>query len=163
VAPRKASELPAEQFVTPSLEIERVFDAPRMLVYQMWSQPDHLSKWSAPKGYTIPGARTDFREGGRWYARMRGADGADYRVQGRYIEIVDGKRIVLTHAWLDNSGAPGQETLITIELDDAGGKTKMKFLQEGFDSVESRDGMAVGWNECFDQLAQHLSRTAGPA
>lgn len=163
MAQRKVSEQHTEQFATPALAIERTFDAPRSLVYQMWSKPDHLSKWSAPKGFTIPAARTDFREGGRWYARMLATDGADYRVQGKYIEIVEGKRIVLTHAWLDGSGAPGRETLITIDLEDTGRQTKMSFLQEGFESVESRNGMAVGWNECFDQLEQQLLHTAGPS
>lgn len=163
MAQRKVSEQHAEQITAPALEIVRVFDAPRMLVYQMWSTPDHLSKWSAPKGYTIPAARTDFREGGSWYARMLAAHGADHRVQGRYIEIVEGSRIVLTHAWLNESGKPGHETLITVVLDDVGDKTKMTFLQEGFDSIGSRDGMAAGWNECFDQLAQHLAHMAGPS
>lgn len=163
MAQRRVSERHAEQITAPSLEIVRVFDAPRMLVYQMWSTPDHLSKWSAPKGYTIPAARTDFREGGSWYARMFAADGTDHRVQGRYVEIVEGKRIVLTHAWLGESGKPGHETLITIAFEDVGKKTKMTFLQEGFDSIESRDGLAVGWNECFDQLGQHLAHMAGPS
>lgn len=163
MAQTRASEQGAEHTTAPAIAIERVFDAPRMLVYQMWSTPDHLSKWSAPKGFTIPAARTDFREGGSWHARMRAADGGDHRVQGRYIEIVAGKRIVLTHTWLGESGAPGRETRITVAFDDVGKKTKMTFLQEGFDSIASRDGMAAGWRECFDQLGEHLAHMAGPS
>lgn len=145
------------------LEIVRTFNAPRMLVYQMWSTPDHLRKWSAPKGYTIPAARTDFREGGDWHARMLSTEGEDHRVQGSYREIVEGERIVLTHAWLDTAGKPENETLITVQFEDDGSKTKMTFVQDGFDTQEARDGLAVGWNECFDLLGAHLAHFAGPA
>jgi uncharacterized protein YndB with AHSA1/START domain len=162
VAQAKVGKLSAAQHEAPSLDIVRVFDAPKMLVYQMWSTPDHLRKWSAPKDYAIPAARTDFREGGSWYARMHTADGHDYRVQGTYREIIEGRRIVLTHAWLDRDGRPETETLITVTFEQQGTKTKMSFLQEGFDSVEARDGMAVGWNECFDLLGAHLAHFAGP-
>lgn len=163
MAQGKRSEALAAQDVAHTLEIVRIFDAPRMLVYQMWSTPDHLRKWSAPKAYTIPAARTDFREGGSWYARMHSADGKDYRVQGTYREIVEGRRIVLTHTWLDENGKPEPETLITVTLDDQGPKTRMTFLQQGFESAEARDGLAVGWNECFDLLGAHLAHFAGPA
>ena len=87
----------------------------------------------------------------------------DFRVQGRYVEIVEGSRIVLTHAWLDEKGKPGHETLITIVLEDEGKNTKMTFRQEGFDSIASRDGMAGGWKECFDQLGEQLAHIAGPS
>lgn len=159
----KASDQRDEQQSALSVEIERVYNAPRMLVYRMWSTPDHLAKWSAPRGYAIPAARTDFREGGSWYARMLSLGGADFRVQGRYVEIVEGSRIVLTHAWLDEKGKPGHETLITIVLEDEGKNTKMTFRQEGFDSIASRDGMAGGWKECFDQLGEQLAHIAGPS
>ena len=162
MAQTRVSEQHTEQMTTPAIKIVRVFDAPRMLVYQMWSTPNHLAKWSAPRGYAIPAARTDFREGGSWYARMLALDGADHRLQGQYIEIVEGSRIVLTHSWLDEKGKPGHETLISVSFEDDGKKTKMTFLQEGFDSIASRDGMAAGWRECFDQLGEQLGHIVGP-
>jgi uncharacterized protein YndB with AHSA1/START domain len=163
VVQRNTSEARTGRNSIEPLEIIRTFDAPRTLVYQMWAIPDHLRKWSAPKGYTIPAARTDFREGGDWYARMYSSDGEDHRVQGTYREIVDGRRIVLTHAWLDAAGRPETETLITVQFDDEGSKTKMTFVQDGFDTEEARNGIAIGWNECFDQLGAHLAHFAGPA
>ncbi len=99
----KASEANIGRAAAMTLEIVRIFDAPRALVYAMWSTPAHLGKWSAPKGFTIPEARTDFREGGSWYAHMRSPDGEDHRVQGKYLEIVENARIVMTHAWLDGA------------------------------------------------------------
>jgi len=76
------------------LEIVRIFDASRVRVFEMWSTPAHLQMWSAPNGFTIPDARMDFREGGSWYAHMRSPGGEDHRVHGKYLEIVDGARIV---------------------------------------------------------------------
>ncbi len=162
MAQRKANETHVEHVKPLRLEIVRIFDAPRMLVYQMWSTPGSSQQMVGPERLSrSPRARTDFREGGSWYARMRSADGADHRVQGTYLEIVEGKRIVMTHAWLDETGKPGHETLVTVIFEDHGTKTKMTFLQEGFASRESRDGHAGGWNECFDLLRDHLATIAG--
>lgn len=143
----------------PVLEIVRIFDAPRQLVYAAWAKPEHLIKWSAPAGFTIPDARTDFREGGTYYARMRSPEGEDHRVQGKYLEVVDGRRIVMTHGWLADEGNAGPETIVTVTFEDFGKQTKMIFVQEGFDSSASRDGHASGWNSCFDLLAAYLAET----
>jgi uncharacterized protein YndB with AHSA1/START domain len=153
----KASEASIGRATAMRLEIVRIFDAPRALVYEMWATPEHLGTWSAPKGFTIPEARTDFRQGGGWYAHMRSHDGADHRVQGKYLEIVEGARIVMTHAWIDGACNPGPETLVTVTFEDHGKKTKMTFLQEGFTSAAARDGHADGWNQCFDLLDTHLA------
>ena len=104
MAQSKASKAKAGGVSAKRLEIVRIFDASRARVFEMWSTPAHLQMWSAPKGFTIPEARMDFREGGSWYAHMRSPDGEDHRVQGKYLEIVDGARIVMTHAWLDERG-----------------------------------------------------------
>jgi uncharacterized protein YndB with AHSA1/START domain len=153
----KASEANIGRAAAMTLEIVRIFNAPRALVYAMWSTPAHLGKWSAPKGFTIPEARTDFRQGGSWYAHMRSPDGEDHRVQGKYLEIAENARIVMTHAWLDGACNPGPETVVTVTFEDHGKKTKMTFLQEGFTSAASRDGHEGGWNQCFDLLDAHLA------
>jgi uncharacterized protein YndB with AHSA1/START domain len=146
------------------LEIVRIFDASAARLFAMWSTPAHLQMWSAPKGFTIPDARMDFREGGTWYAHMRSPAGEDHRVEGKYIEIVDGARIVMTHAWLDEHGKPGPETLVTVTFAPHGHgtypKTRMTFLQEGFASIAARDGHESGWNSCFDRLESYLASIA---
>lgn len=106
----------------------------------------------------------DFREGGSWYVHMRSPDGEDHRVEGKYLEIVDGVRIVMTHAWVDEHGHAGPGTVMTVTFQDHGHetypKTKMTFLQEGFTSKASREGHAGGWNQCFDLLEAYLSSVA---
>ena len=158
MAAGKASEAKAAAAQPLKIEIVRIFDAPRDLVYQMWAKAEHLGRWSAPKGFTIPDAASDFREGGSHFVHMKSPNGSDHLEKGKYVEIVPGKRIVMTHAWLDEAGNPGPETVVTVTLEDHGSKTKMTFVQEGFDTVGARDGHAEGWNECFDLLASALTK-----
>ncbi len=140
------------------LVITRVFDAPRDLVWKAWTEPERIKQWSAPKGFTIPVAEGELRPGGAWKSCMRKPDGTDLWLAGVYREIDEPKRLVFTHAWLDENGKPGPETLVTVTLVERAGKTEMEFRQSGFDSIESRDGHAGGWNECFDRLEEFLSK-----
>ena len=140
------------------LVITRVFDAPRDLVWKAWTEPERLKQWSAPNGFTIPVAEGELRPGGEWKSCMRKPDGTDLWLGGVYQEIDAPKRLVFTHAWLDQTGKPGPETLVTVTLTERAGKTEMSFRQSGFDSLESRDGHAGGWNECFDRLEELLAK-----
>jgi uncharacterized protein YndB with AHSA1/START domain len=140
-----------------TLVITRVFDAPVSLVWQAWTQSEHISKWSAPRGFTIPHSEGDLRPGGQWRCCMRAPDGKELWLGGIYREIVPSQRIVMTHAWDDESGRPGPETIVTVQFWDLGSKTKVVLEQTGFDSIQSRDGHAGGWGECFDLLAEHLA------
>jgi len=136
------------------LVINRVFDAPRDLVWKAWTDPEMMKEWSAPRGFTLPISEGDLRPGGAWRAQMRKDDGTELGLGGVYREIAAPERLVFTHVWMDENGKPGPETLVTVTFTDRGGKTEMNFRQSGFDSVESRDGHSEGWNECFDKLAE---------
>jgi uncharacterized protein YndB with AHSA1/START domain len=142
------------------LVINRVFDAPRDLVWKAWTDPEMMKEWSAPRGFTLPISEGDLRPGGEWRAQMRKGDGTTLDLGGVYREIAAPHRLVFTHAWMDENGNPGPETLVTVTFADRGGKTEMNFRQSGFDSVESREGHSGGWNECFDQLAELLAQPA---
>lgn len=139
-----------------TLVIERVFDAAVSLVWQAWTQQEHLEKWSAPRGYTITHSQGDLRPGGTWRCRMRAPDGQELWLGGIYREIVANKLLIMTHAWEEGS-RPGHETLVTVRFADLGGKTRVTLEQVGFASVESRDGHRGGWSECLDILAEHLA------
>jgi uncharacterized protein YndB with AHSA1/START domain len=137
------------------LVITRVFSAPRQLVWKAWTED--MDKWSAPRGFTIPNSEGDLRPGGKWRACMRKPDGTDLCLGGVYLEIVPPERLVFTHAWDDPNGNPGPETVVTVTLVERGRKTEMNFRQTGFDSVESRNGHADGWSQCFDRLEELLA------
>jgi uncharacterized protein YndB with AHSA1/START domain len=63
---------------------------------------------------------------------------------------------VFTHAWLDASGKPTQETLVTVTFVARGGKTELTLRQWGFKSIGARDGHKMGWTSAFDVLADYL-------
>ncbi len=137
------------------LVITRTFDAPRELVWKAWTED--MDQWSAPRGFTIPVSEGDLRPGGKWHAVMVSPEGRELPLRGVYREIVPPERLVFTHAWDDETGKPGPETMVTVVLTERGGKTEMNFRQTGFDSVESRNGHVEGWNECFVKLEELLA------
>lgn len=138
--------------------ITRVFDAPPRLVFEAWTKPEHLSRWSGPRGFTIPFAEMDFRPGGTYRTCLRSPDGKDHWVQGVYREIAEPERLVFTHAWEDANGKPKQETLVTVTFAKQDGKTKLTFHQAIFESVEGRDSHRSGWSESLDRLEEYLAK-----
>jgi len=138
------------------LNIRRTFNAPRELVFRAWTEPQLLAQWSCPRGYTFSENRGELRVGGTFSARMRSPEGTEHRLRGVYREIVPPERLVFTHCWVDEQGAPGPETLVTVTLAEHGGRTEMSFHQALFVSVEARDRHEQGWTNCFERLAELL-------
>lgn len=154
----KGNSVPTEPQL--ALVITRVFDAPRSLLFKMWIEGEHLAHWSAPRGFTIPYSEADVRPGGAWRCCMRSPEGVEYWVGGVYREIVEPERLVFTHAFDEEEGKPGPETLVTVTFGADRGKTRLTFRQTGFGSVPSRDGHREGWSQCFDRLAEYLKEIA---
>jgi uncharacterized protein YndB with AHSA1/START domain len=94
---------------------------------------------------------------------MRSPEGTGHHLRGVYREIVPPERLVFTHCWVDEQGAPGPETLVTVTLVDRDGRTEMLFHQALFVSIEARDGHEQGWTSCFERLAELLTTTHGAA
>lgn len=138
------------------LTIRRTFNAPRGLVFKAWTEPQHLARWSCPRGFTSTENKGELRVGGAFSARMRSPAGTEHRLRGVYREIVPPERLVFTHSWLDESGTPGPETLVTVTLTERNGRTEMTFHQGIFASVAARDGHEQGWSSCFERLAELL-------
>ena len=138
------------------LIVTRIFDAPRDLVFKIWTEPSHIKHWWGPRGYTTLSCEIDLRPGGAWRVESRHTDGSRTAEQGLFREIVEPERLVFTHVWEGEKGKPGAETLVTATFTEHEGKTKLTFHQAVFTSVEIRDGHAEGWNQSFDMLAEYL-------
>jgi uncharacterized protein YndB with AHSA1/START domain len=138
------------------LVITRVFDAPRSLVFETWTKPEHMMRWWGPKGYTLPFCTMDFRAGGVYRFCMRSPEGRDYWVRGVYREIVEPERIVWTGG-IEEEGKPGPETLMTVTFAEHQGKTRLTVHQTfSFESDHTR-GADQGWTESLVRLAEYLS------
>jgi uncharacterized protein YndB with AHSA1/START domain len=129
--------------------LTRVFEAPRELVWKLWTDPEHIRKWWGPKGFTLPGCDMDFRPGGAYRFVMRGPDGQDNPFHGVYREIVRNERFVFT-AVLDN--LRGHELLTTVTFADEGGKTKVT-VRQTTPQGEAGRGQNQGWSETLERLA----------
>lgn len=90
---------PAPKPTGKKLTINRIFAAPRALVYASWTQPRHMKKWGTPEGFTMPVSTGSLRVGGKWRACMATPQGERLWLGGVYREIIQGKKLVFTHSW----------------------------------------------------------------
>lgn len=143
--------------------MERIFDAPRELVFKAFSECKHLTHWWGPKGWTLPVCQMDFRPGGIWFYCMRGPAGEDACGKATYREIVEPERIVYTDAFADTAGNVLEgmpEIVVTLIFAEHGGKTKLT-NQALFASVTDKEttlamGMVEGLTETLDRLETYL-------
>ena len=144
------------------LELTRVLDAPRELVWEAWTRPEHLVKWFAPDGFVCHCA-VDFRVGGAVSIRLVGM-GMDHTVTGVYEEIVVPERIVFTQEFAD---IPGQPMRLTLTLVDRGAKTELQVQQvyPAFAKLTAAQqaliapriaGAPIGWGQTLDHLAEFV-------
>jgi uncharacterized protein YndB with AHSA1/START domain len=140
------------------LIITRVFDAPRSLIFKLWTDLEPAKHWMGPRGFTATHVEGDGRPGGRWRLCLRRDDTGEELWQGGvYREFVEPERQVFTFAWEDEQGQRAHETLITITFTEHAGKTTMIFRQGVFDSVAQRDGHQGGWTSTFDRLEEYVN------
>jgi uncharacterized protein YndB with AHSA1/START domain len=153
----------ATRFENGDLVINRTFNAPRELVWRAWTDPNMFSQWWGPKAYSAPVVKIDFREGGKWLAVMRDADGNDIWSGGTYKKIVPVEHITTTDHFADAEGnivssevygmrGVPMEMLITVDLEDVNGKTRMTLRHQGLPAGEHLEGASIGWNESLDKM-----------
>ena len=143
-----------------TLVIKRTFDAPRELVWKAWAEVEHAKQWWGPHGFTAPVVELGTRPGDKWRAKMVSPDGKAYWQHGTLREIVPPERLSFTVVWDER---PDEQMLVTVTFAERGRKTEMVFRQEGFTSVEERDGHRDGWNQSLDRLGAHLQTMSGGA
>jgi uncharacterized protein YndB with AHSA1/START domain len=146
--------------VARAIVVTRVFDAPRDLVFQAWTDPERLKRWWGPKGFSNPVCEIDSRPGGAIRIHMRGPDGTIYPMTGVFQEIVEPERIVFTSAALDEKGDPLFEVLNTVTFAEHGGKTKLtlhaRVTKTTAKAARYLAGMEQGWNQYLDRLDEEV-------
>lgn len=153
------------------LVLERVFDAPRDLVFTMFKEPEHLKRWWGPRGWELPVCTVDFRPGGVWHYCMKCVDenqGDFYRMEswgkGVYERIDEPVSLAYTDYFCDAEGNVNEalpSTKVTMEFIDLGGKTKIVSRSE-YVSPEALKtvmdmGMLQGITETWDRLEERLA------
>lgn len=143
------------------LVIERVFDAPRELVFEAWTKPEHLRRWFGPIDYPLSVIEQDARVGGVYTATLRSIHtGPDLAQRGVYKEIVKNEKLVFSFAWGRDHTAGAGEMAVSVVFSDVGQgktkKTKMTLTQTLLPSAVEREGHRYGWSSTFDRLDAHL-------
>jgi uncharacterized protein YndB with AHSA1/START domain len=129
------------------LQMTRVFDAPRSLVFAFWKQVDRFDQWWGCKDTTSVQCTIDFRVGGCFTCVMQIAGAGEFTYKGIYDEIVEPEKI----AWHADFDATTTRVLAEfLELRNA--QTKLVLTQTGFPSQMIRDTVSKGTNESFDKL-----------
>lgn len=157
-----------DQAAQGAVVIEYSFDAPRDLIWQMWTEPEHFKAWYGPGGATVPLARMDVRVGGsRLVCMEMETPGGPMRMwfTGEYREVVKNKRLVYTESMSDENGnvlSPSDigmpeghptTTEVTVELQDDDGRTKMVMTHAG---IPADSPGAAGWVAALDKLAAYV-------
>jgi uncharacterized protein YndB with AHSA1/START domain len=141
------------------LLITRRFDAPRQRVFEAWTDPGRAKAWWGPRDHPLTYLEMDARPGGAWRACLTSTkEGEELWQSGVIREIQPPDRLVFTFTWDVEDGKPGQETVVTVTLEEDGGGTLMTFRQSPFDSVENREGHRGGWSSSFDRLDEVLAK-----
>ncbi|CAM4092902.1 SRPBCC domain-containing protein [Paenibacillus alkaliterrae] len=153
-----------------TLVLERVFNAPRELVFKAFSEAEHLKHWWGPKGWTLPVCNVDFRPGGTWHYCMKCEDknqgdfyGMESWGKALYREITVPEQIVYTDWFSDAEGNIAEnmpETLVTLDFVEQDGKTKLVNTAQ-YATAEALQtvldmGMLQGMSETLDNLDTHL-------
>lgn len=141
------------------LVFERTFDAPREIVFAMWTNPKHMIRWYGPRGHSLTSCELDVRVGGGWRACMFNGD-LETWVWGTYHDIQEPSKLVFSSSMHWHK----YETLVTIYFDDLGdGRTRMRFRQEEFWNAPDCVDHRWGWDSSLGKLAEQLllMQTAG--
>ncbi len=155
------SERSGESAVDREIVLTRVFDAPRAMVWEAWTDPEQLVLWWGPRGFSTTLLEMDVRTGGGWRMVMHGPDGTDYPNQSVFTEVVPYERLCYRLNG-GKKGAPVVQFESVVTFVEENGKTVVKLLMV-FASAEERDknvqeyGSIEGGKETLERLAEHLS------
>jgi uncharacterized protein YndB with AHSA1/START domain len=147
--------------------ISRVFEAPRELVWEAWTNPEHVARWWGPRGFTATIKKMEVRVGGVWEQTLHGPDGANYPNKSVFKEVVKPERIVYSHGGGRENG-PGASFVATWTFEAvAPNKTKLT-IRMVFPSAADRDkvvkefGAIEGGKQTLARLSEHLASMLSP-
>ncbi len=144
------------------IEITRIFDAPRELVYRAFTDPDQLAQWFGPVGCRVPRESTeiDARVGGHLRFVLTAPD-MENPVDATFTEVVENE---LLEAAMEASGIPGVSQVLRVQLrlefhDEGNGKTRLELRQGPFATGQLGADTRTGWESSFTKLDALLSRS----
>jgi uncharacterized protein YndB with AHSA1/START domain len=145
-----------------ALTLRRVFDAPRQLVFRMWTDPVHMARWWGPHDFTNPVCDLDVRAGGTIRIHMRAPDGTVHPMSGTFREVVPPERLVFDAVAEDATGKPLLEAHTVVTFEDDGGRTRLTVETRAVGRApiapQMLAGMEAGWTQSLARLGDILRR-----
>jgi uncharacterized protein YndB with AHSA1/START domain len=143
------------------IEITRVFDVDRDLVFEAWTNPIHLARWWGPQGFSNPICEVDLRVDGKWRVVMRAPDGSEIPFTAVYREVVPPERLVFSSVAKDPAGNSVLEGTTTVLFEDFNGQTKLTIRARAKalvpEAVIRLGGMYEGWSSSLDRLMAEIT------
>jgi uncharacterized protein YndB with AHSA1/START domain len=153
---------PIEKLDAPDSLITRILDAPRELVFKVWTDAEQLRQWWGPKGFTNPVCEVSPHSGGTIRIHMRAPNGTVYPMIGTFQEIIAPERLVFRSSALDENGQPLFEVLHTVTFAAEGHKTRLTVQAQVLTTIAAGvphlKGAQEGWSQSLDRLDGHLNR-----
>jgi uncharacterized protein YndB with AHSA1/START domain len=142
-----------------TVEIIRLFNAPRELVFSMFTNEQHMANWWGPRGFTNPNTKLEVRVGGDVWLDMQWPDGTVITNRGKFVEIDEPVKLVFTLSAIeDSNGIPQLETHNSFTFEEIGEKTKLHMVAVVTKSneavAEALEGMHEGWSQSLDKLEE---------
>jgi uncharacterized protein YndB with AHSA1/START domain len=141
------------------LEIERVLSAPPPVVFAAFSDPNELTKWWGPAGFTTPSLKYHARVGETYRIKMQPPDGGHFYLTGEFREVDPPFRLAYTFAWEDPD-PDDVETLAALSFRDLGESTEVALTQGPFKTEARRALHRDGWTDSFDKLERLIATQA---
>ncbi len=143
------------------LVLKRTLKAPRKLVFEAFTQAEHLVHWWAPKPFTTPKCEVDLRPGGLWRYTFRSPEGGTHDCEAIYREVDPPRKLVMESSVPGPGGKPFFTIRQTITLEERGSETLVvlegKILQANPGSEPFLSGMKQGTNGTLDNLVEYLA------
>jgi uncharacterized protein YndB with AHSA1/START domain len=138
----------------------RMFDAPRELVFNAWTEREQIEKWWGPIGFTTTTSEMDVRAGGVWRFVMHGPDGRDYKNRIEYKEVIVPERLSYFHSGEDDTEDTNFD--VTVEFSAKGNKTEVSMrmvfaTREERDRVAKEFGAIEGLSQTMGRLKEYLT------
>ena len=132
-----------------SVLIERIFDAPLELLWQIWTDPEYILQWFGgdPKG-TVSDADIDLRVGGKYAIRFSDSNGSEHTAFGKFLVVEFRSRLQYSWEWLSE---PGQVSEVQVEFVPISEKTKLILIHKNL-HPDSKHGYLLGWNNALDKI-----------
>lgn len=143
-----------------TLTLNRIFDAPRERVFDLWTTKAGLDAWFRPNPQLRTVTEVDLRVGGNYRVEMHPSQAEPYIVLGQYEVVEPPHKVAFTWRW-DNEGIDPHQSLVTVEFFALGEtQTEIVLTHSRLTSEEDHSNHKMGWVGCFDRLGELLTTTA---